>query len=59
MGGAPGVLGLAWEEVWLPPILGLVVGFEAPYEEVLVVPSWVGLGWGHWPPVGHHFEWPA
>ena len=43
----------------LPPILGLVVGFEAPWEEVLGVPSWAGLDWEHWQLVGPHFEWPA
>ena len=43
----------------LPPILGLAVGFEAPWEEVLVVPDWVGLDWEHWRLVGPHFEWPA
>ena len=46
MGGAPGVLGLAWGGGWFPPILGLVVSFEAPWEEVLVVLGWVGLEWG-------------
>ena len=37
-----------WEwpgEEWrFPPTLGLVVGFEAPWEEVLVVSGWVVLG---------------
>ena len=48
-----------WEGVQLPPILGLVVGFEAPWGEFLVVPGWVGLDWQHWWPVGPHFEWPT
>ena len=43
----------------LPPILGLVVGFEAPWEEVLMVLGWVGLDWKQWWLVGSHFEWPA
>ena len=47
------------EGVWLPPILGLVVGFKAPWEEVLVVPGWVVLGSWHWQPFGPHFEWPT
>ena len=31
------------EGLRLPPTLGLVVGFEALWVEVLVVPGWVGL----------------
>ena len=36
--------GWVGEGVQLPPILGLVVGFEAPWGEFLVVPGWVVLG---------------
>ena len=32
------------EGEWFPPILGLVVGFEAPWGEALEVPGWVVLG---------------
>ena len=62
--GRVGSLRHCWEDlvgegVQLPPILGLVVVFEAPWGEVLVVPGWVGIDWQHWRPVGPHFEWPA
>ena len=47
------------EGVRFSPILGLVVGFEAPWGEVLVVPGLVGFDWQHWQPIGPRFEWPA
>ena len=46
----------AREGVRFPPILGLVVGFEAPCGEVLVVLGWVGLDWQ---PAEPRFECPA
>ena len=39
----------------LPPILGLVVAFESPWKEFLMVPSWVGIDWEHWWFGGPHF----
>ena len=59
MGSAPEHWDWPGEGERFPPILGLVVGSEAPWEELLVVPDCVGLEWEHWRPIGPHFERPA
>ena len=41
----------------LPPILGMEVGFEAPWGEILVVLGWVGLDLPRWRPIGPRSEW--
>ena len=50
---------LVGEGVRFLPILGLVVGFEAPSGEVLVVSGWIGLDLQRWWLVGPCFGWPT